>query len=468
MLLTITTTHSQATDLGYLLHKSPDKLQTFSLSFGNAHVFYPEVSVNRCTVGLMLEIDPVNLVRRGGKAAEHFVLQEYVNDRPYVASSFMSVAIAQVFGTAMSGRSKERQNLAESAIPLEAQICVLPCRGGENLLRRLFEPLGYQIEAERMPLDEKFREWGESKYFVVTLRAEKRLSELLRHLYVLMPVLDDEKHYWVGSDEVEKLLRHASDWLSTHPEKEQITRRYLRYSKRLTREALARLIDDALAEEIEEATESHSKEEADLEERISLNEYRGAAVIAALKSAGAKRVIDLGCGGGNLLMRLLKDGSFEQITGMDVSYRELEAAKDRLNLDRLPEKIRSKIHLFQGSLIYRDERLSGYDAAIVVEVVEHLELYRLTSFERVLFQFVNPQMVIVTTPNIEYNKNFPGLAPGSFRHKDHRFEWTRAEFHNWANKNASTYNYSVRFLGIGPEDPECGPPTQMAIFSKES
>lgn len=468
MLLTISTTHAPATDLGYLLHKNPSKLQTFPLAFGVAHVFYPEVSENRCTAALLLEIDPVNLVRRGGKAAEIFALQEYVNDRPYVASSFMSVAIAQVLGPAMSGRSKDRQELADTAIPLEARISVLPCRGGEGLLRRLFEPLGYEMNTERLPLDERFPDWGESRYFTVTLRAEKRLSELLQHLYVLIPVLDDEKHYWVGSDEVEKLLRHASDWLGAHPEKEQITRRYLRYSKRLTREALARLIDDAPVEEMEAAAERHGKEEADLEERITLNEYRGAAVIAALKSAGAKRVIDLGCGGGNLMARLLKDSSFEQMTGMDVSYRELEAAKERLDLDRLPDRVRSKLNLFQGSLIYRDERLSGFDAAVVVEVIEHLELYRLAAFERVLFEFAKPQTVIVTTPNIEYNSHFSGLAAGSFRHKDHRFEWTRVEFQNWASKTASSYKYSVRFLGIGPEDSAHGAPTQMAIFTKES
>src|SRR5262245_11106948 len=106
MLLTITTTHSPATDLGYLLHKNPARTHTFDLSFGQAHIFYPEVGEERCTAALLLDIDPVGLVRgRRGPAGEGGMLEQYVNDRPYVASSFLSVAISQVFGTAMSGRS---------------------------------------------------------------------------------------------------------------------------------------------------------------------------------------------------------------------------------------------------------------------------------------------------------------------------------------------------------------------------
>lgn len=157
MLLTLTTTHPPASDLGYLLHKNPAREQSFELSFGRAHVFYPEASPERCTMALLLEVDPVQLVRgRKESAGEGGQLDQYVNDRPYVASSFLSVAIAQVLGNALSGKSKERQELAETAIPLWARLAVLPCRGGEPLLRRLFEPLGYQVSAQGYPLDEKF------------------------------------------------------------------------------------------------------------------------------------------------------------------------------------------------------------------------------------------------------------------------------------------------------------------------
>src|SRR5207302_5231655 len=141
---------------------------------------------------------------RRGPAGEGRTLEQYVNDRPYVASSFLSVAIADVFGSALAGKSKERPELVETPIPLSAKLSVLPCRGGEEFLRRLFEPLGYAVTAKSYPLDDKFAEWGDSAYFTVTLEGNLRLRELLTHLYVLIPVLDNDKHYWVGEDEVAK------------------------------------------------------------------------------------------------------------------------------------------------------------------------------------------------------------------------------------------------------------------------
>jgi len=465
MLLTITYTGNPATDLGYLLHKSPSRVHSFEQVFGKAHVFYPETSPDRCTAALLLEIDAIGLVRnRRGPSGEAHRLEQYVNDRPYAASSFLSVAIARTFGTAITGRSKERQELAETPLLLEARIAVLPCRGGENLLRRLFEPLAYEVTALRHPLDTKFSEWGESPYFTVSLKATVRLSDLLTHLYVLIPVLDDDKHYWVGDAEVEKLLRHGEGWLRAHPERELITNRYLKHQKRLGREALTRLIGEE-EPEAEEMAEIHTREEEAIEKPISLAEQRMGAVMAALRSAGAKRVLDLGCGEGRLLRELLKDRTFAEIVGLDVSHRVLEIAAQRLHLDNLPTMQKERIRLLHGSLTYRDARLAGYDAATVVEVIEHQDAPRLAAFERVLFEFAHPQTVVVTTPNVEYNVKFETLPAGKMRHKDHRFEWTRAEFQSWATSMATRFGYAVRFLPIGPEDPVVGSPTQMGIFT---
>ena len=468
MLLTLTTTYSPATDLGYLLHKNPSRVQAFSLAFGQAHVFYPEVGPERCTAALLLEVDPVRLVRRaGGPVGEGHALEQYVNDRPYVASSFLSVAIAQVFAQALGGRSKDRPELAATAIPLQARLTVLPCRGGEFLLRRLFEPLGYTVTAQRHPLDPHFPEWGESRYFTVSLEATCRLGELLSHLYVLVPVLDDDKHYWVGEEEVDKLLRHGGDWLAAHPERDLIANRYLKHQRRLTRQALAQLLDeDELGSD--SGQEAYTTDETSMEQPISLNEQRLGAVMAALKQGGAKRILDVGCGEGKLLQTLLYDASFENIVGMDVSYRALEIARERLRLDRLPPMQQERLTLMQGSLIYRDKRLSGYDAAAVVEVIEHLDPPRLVAFERVLFAFARPRLIILTTPNVEYNVKFVGLPAGKLRHKDHRFEWTRPEFRTWAEGVAGRFGYSVRFLPVGPEDVVVGAPTQMGIFTDVS
>ena len=467
MLLTITTTHQPATDLGYLLHKSPWRLHSFELSFGQAHVFYPETSPDRCTAALLLDVDPVALVRnRKGPSGERGTLDQYVNDRPYVASSFLSVAIARVFGSALGGRSKDRPELAATPIPLKARISVLPCRGGERLLRRLFEPLGYQVSAQRHSLDPVFPEWGESLYYDVELSAEVRLQDLLTHMYVLVPVLDNEKHYWVGDDEVEKLLRHGGSWLASHPEREEIAKRYLKYRRDLAKDALSRLVDEETPDPDATAV-NHDNEEEAVERTLNLNEQRLNSVLAALRGVNAKRVLDLGCGEGKLLRVLLQEQSFQEIVGVDVSHRALQIAQERLRLERLPSRVRDRIKLIHGSLTYRDKRLSGFDGAAVVEVIEHLDQPRLAAFERVLFEFAKPATVVLTTPNVEYNVRFETLPAGSFRHKDHRFEWTRAQFSEWAQPLAGKHGYTVRFLPVGPEDADVGAPTQMAIFEQE-
>jgi 3' terminal RNA ribose 2'-O-methyltransferase Hen1 len=462
MLLTLTLTRQPATDLGHLLHKHPDRLQSFSLPFGQAHVFYPEASEARCTAALMLEVDPVGLIRRGVRFPR---LDQYVNDRPYVASSFLSVAIARVYATALGGRSKARPDLVDEPLPLEARIAALPCSGGEGVLRRLFQPLGYRVHAVDHPLDEQFPEWGDSRYFTVDLAGEVRLRDLLAHLYVLVPVLDAEKHYWVGEDEVDKLLRRGEGWLASHPERELIVNRYLKYRRSLTSDALAKLLEDEEVDPDREVETRRLEEEA-VEEPLRLNEQRLGAVQAVLKARRATRVLDLGCGSGRLVQALLAEPQFTEIVGVDISHRALEVAASRLKLERLAPRQRERVRLFQTALTYRDERLAGFDAAAVVEVIEHLDPPRLRSFERVVFEHARPAAVVVTTPNREYNVRFDGLPAGNFRHRDHRFEWTRGELEDWAGEVAGRHGYSVRFLPVGPEDPEVGSPTQMAVFER--
>ncbi|HKW11457.1 MAG TPA: 3' terminal RNA ribose 2'-O-methyltransferase Hen1, partial [Gemmatimonadaceae bacterium] len=295
-----------------------------------------------------------------------------------------------------------------------------------------------------------------------------RLHEVLSHLYVLVPVLDDEKHYWVGDDEVEKLLRHGEGWLATHPERDAIARRYLRHRRSLVDEAITRLT----AEESPEIDEGEGDEtrieipEPELERELSLNEQRLATVLAVLKGSDAKRVLDLGCGEGRLITLLLAERSFEEIVGMDVSYRALESATRRLKLERMPPKQRQRIRLVHGSLMYRDARLTGFDAAAVVEVIEHLDPPRLAAFERTVFEYARPGTIAITTPNAEYNVRWETLPAGLFRHRDHRFEWSRGQFQAWAARIADRFGYSVRFVNIGSEDADVGSPTQMGVFTR--
>ena len=450
MLLSITNTREPATDLGWLLHKHPDRTQSFPLAFGQAHVFYPEAGPDRCTACLLLDVDAVGLARqRRGPAGGNELLAQYVNDRPFVASSFLSVAVAQVFGSALSGNCKTKPELVEVPLPLRAKLTAVPCRrGGEAFLRKLFEPLGYAVTATRHPLDEQFPEWGEGPYFTVELAATVRVADLLSHLYVLVPVLDDEKHYWVGNDEVEKLLRHGEGWLADHPEKEAITARYLRRQGKLVKTALAQLTTDDGTDPDAAAAEQEAAEEQ-LEVKVHLHERRLAAVFEALKASGAKRVLDLGCSEGKLLRLLAAEPQFAEVVGLDVSVRALEIA--RLRLDRA--RVGDRVTLLHGALTYRDARTEGFDAAAVVEVVEHLDPPRLGAFERVLFGHTRPGVVVLTTPNREYNVKFETLPAGKLRHADHRFEWTRAEFAAWAAGVCERHGYACRIDPLGERRP---------------
>jgi len=465
LLLTIATSYEPATDLGYLLHKNPAGHHVRQLSFGTAHVVFPAADGNWCQAAVVLDIDPVGLVRGGRSDSAHFSLARYVSDRPYVASSFLSVALGQLFSTAMSGRSKERPDLAALPIPLEIGLPVLPCRGGEVLLRRLFQPLGYEVAARPIALDPEFGEWGDSQYLAVTLACTLTVRDALEHLFVLLPVLDDDKHYYVGSDEVDKLLRRGGQWLPGHPERDLITRRYLRHDSQLSRAALARLlVDDACDPDRSDAENDAAEQTA--ERKVGLHDQRVAAVVSVLAESGAQRVLDLGCGEGRLIAALLKVGHLRQVTGVDVSHRALQGAARRLHIESMSPRARARVQLLHGSLTYTDARLRGFDAAAVVEVIEHLDPPRLEAFEHALFGFAQPPLVVMTTPNAEYNVLFEGLAAGQFRHADHRFEWTRAEFGRWAEAVASRHGYRVALSGIGPDAPSLGCPTQLAVFSR--
>ncbi|MCX5393789.1 3' terminal RNA ribose 2'-O-methyltransferase Hen1 [Streptomyces sp. NBC_00094] len=478
MFLTISTTGNEqnpATDLGFLLHKHPARVFSASTSHGTAHVLYPEARAELCTAALLLEVDPVALVRRGkGKGrggAPDAALAQYVNDRPYAASSLLAVALARVFKTALHGVCQAMPERAAAPMPLRVEIPALPARGGADLVRALFGPLGWStVEAEPVALDGEFPEWGDSRYVRLVLEGELRLADALNQLYVLLPVLDDAKHYWVAPDEVDKLLRAGDGWLAGHPERKLITARYLSRRWGLARAATERLELVRLAEseglDVEDV-DNAVDETSDTEERpVPLAEQRRDAILAALRTAGAARVLDLGCGQGQLVQALLKDVSFTDVVGVDVSVRALNIAARRLRLDRMGERQAARVTLLQGSLAYTDKRLAGYDAAVLSEVIEHLDLPRLPALEYAVFGAARPRTVLVTTPNVEYNVRWESLLAGHVRHGDHRFEWTREEFRGWAEGVAGQHGYGVEFVSVGPDDPEVGPPTQMAVFTR--
>jgi 3' terminal RNA ribose 2'-O-methyltransferase Hen1 len=460
LLVTITYAGPEATDLGYLLHKHPGKVQTFETTVGQAHVFYTETDENRCTAAMLMEVDAIALARnrhlRGGGDASS--LDDYVNDRPYAASSLTAVALGQLFGTAMTGRCDARPELAASTIDLEISLTAVPVRGEAGLATRLFGPLGFEVAEQPIPLDAHHPHWGNSNYVNILLTGKLQLSAALRQIYVLLPVMDDSKHYWVGSDEIGKLLRAGNGWLPDHPERKLITERYLAHQRGMVNEATLLIAPEVGADQQDDGEAADGP--------LPLYRRRAEAVMQALRDVGARRVADVGCGEGALLKSLMIDSSFTQIIGTDVSANALARAEARLNLNELSPPQRARVRLLHSSATYIDDRLQGLDAVVLMEVIEHVEPERLTAVVDSVFKHAGPRTVVVTTPNVEYNPLYPGLSGGGSRHPDHRFEWTRAEFRSWAAAICVAHAYAVEFRDVGDSDPLAGPPTQLALFRK--
>jgi 3' terminal RNA ribose 2'-O-methyltransferase Hen1 len=472
VLVSVTLERSPATDLGYLLVKHPDRVHSFDVPTGTAYVCFPEVTPERCTAALLLEVDPTRLGSGRTRHPDEFTLGRYVNDRPYAASSLLAGALKKAFASAMRGAGKDRPELVGVPLPLRLRVPALRCRGGAALVERLFAPLGWAVEATPAPLDPVYPQWGPSRYLDVTLTGEVRLADALNQLYVLLPVFDDAKHYWVAPDEVDKLVRAGSGWLADHPDRDLITRRYLAHRRALAEEADQRLESlRAAGDEPSTVDEDEPEEDAELPptvRRLPLAEQRRAAVRAELERAGAARVLDLGCGSGALLADLVRDRRYTELVGVDVSTRGLELAERRLRLDRAPQRSRDRVRLLHSALTYADDRLVGFDAAVLMEVVEHVDQPRLPALAAAVFGHARPSTVVVTTPNVKYNARYEGMAPGARRHHDHRFEWTRNEFAAWCAEVAARHGYTVAVSGVGETDPELGHPTQLATFTRSS
>lgn len=464
VLLTISTTTAPATDLGFLLHKHPERAQSHRSSVGVAHVFYPEATQERCTVALLLEVDAVGLARGRRHGGQGFSLAQYVNDRPYASSSFLAVAMGRVFRTAMAGRCDARPELAGTPLALEIRVPSLSSTGGELLVREMFEPLGWAVTVRNEPLDPEIPRWGGSRYYDVSLTATMTLAAALSQLAVLLPCLDGGKHYWVDDDEVDKLVRTGGVWLARHPQRDTIVRRSLAHQRDLVLSAVGRLAesDDTEPEQLDNAVPA-----APAVQPKPLALQRIDAVLGALRSVRATRVVDMGCGEGALLRRLLEDSTYTEVVGADVSSRALDIATKRLGLDRMPDSQRARLRLLQSSLMYGDRRLTGYDAMVLQEVVEHVDPGRLPSLERNVFEVARPGAVVVTTPNREFNVRYPNLPAETMRHSDHRFEWSRDELAGWASGIAGRHGYRLEIHPVGEVDAVLGPASQLALFRRD-
>ncbi|WP_416398563.1 methyltransferase domain-containing protein [Allohahella sp. A8] len=194
-----------------------------------------------------------------------------------------------------------------------------------------------------------------------------------------------------------------------------------------------------------------------------LHEARLAGVVQALVKSGASRVLDLGCGSGELLIELRAQVQFNRLLGIDIDEQALAEARLNLGLDLLnPDR---RLHVCYGSFEDADHRLLGFNAAVMLETIEHVEPSRLSRVEQTVFRAYDVDTVIITTPNQEYNV-LHGMLPQQRRHPGHHFEWTRLQFNNWADGVARRHGYRVEFSGLGPPDVLRGSSTQMAVFSR--
>lgn len=460
MLLTITARRSQAlptpSDLGFLLHKHPDRMQSFGVYAGTAHVFYSENTAEACTAAVLLEVDPVALVRGRSGRSDAFALGHYVNDRPYVASSLLSVAMGKVFRSALNGQCAGHEDLVDTALDLTLFLPTVP--GEAELIRRLFSPLGWEVQATPIAFDATRTQWGQAPLASVTLTGSVPLAQALRHLYVLLPVLDEAKHYWVSEDEVDKLMRAGSAWLPSHPEREVIAHRFLAGQRDLRNSALTRMA------ELDDHTRPAVDDDGTAAPR-PLVRLRHDAVLEVVRELAPASIADLGCGAGALLGGLLKVQGVARVIGTEVSDVALSKAARRLHVESMTERQADRLTLLLSSLMYEDDRLVDLDLAILMEVIEHVDPDRLPAVVRNVFGAMRPRHVVITTPNSEYNVHYPALAAGGLRHPDHRFEWTREQFRRWATDVAATHDYQVDFRPVGDDDRQVGPPTQMAVFS---
>ena len=454
MLLTLTTTHEPATDLGYLLHKHPDRTQVFETKHANVYAFYPDASPERCEFVLYADIDPVKLVRGEAGSSGGGVLEDYVNDRPYTASSMFTTMVNEVLRSAIGGRCKERPELAETPIPLKVRFGPMRTDIGRERVERMFCELGYDVTLHDAQGDNP-------SYVMLELRSERhRVYEVLRHLYVLGTAIDGDRHSYIGEGEVESLVRRGEGWLPEHPDYKWITARFLKRKTSLAEKAVRRL-----GGEHEAGDGRDGLPPPNLPERVSMQRTRLTTVARIIAELGGGRIADLGCGEGGLIMEIAHEPDVREVIGIDISLVTLARAGRRMR--KLAPEIGAKVKLVQSLLDCRDHRWKDVDIAACVETIEHIDLERLPRVERCVFGYARPRAVIITTPNREYNRNYEMVGTERLRHRDHRFEWTREEFTRWCSDTAGQYGYRYRIEMVGPVDDEVGTPTQLAVFQQE-
>ncbi|MFC4100784.1 3' terminal RNA ribose 2'-O-methyltransferase Hen1 [Paenibacillus xanthanilyticus] len=449
--------------LSHLLAKNPNNLYEREEKGAKVRLVYTVCDEQRTEAVLHVSPDPIELVKG---SPDSYDITQYINDREFVTSSLFCTYIRPSLGTALNGKPKETfAEWVSHKFALTLSFGPVASNLPEPVVEQLFASLGYEVEQERGEADYPFALKHRSSVRYITLRGRQTLQTALRQLFILMPVLDDYKHYFIGEAEVEKLERYGEGWLEAHPQRELIVKRTLRFADVIERYEAnrepAREEQNGAAEPAAEA--ASLADGAEPAPKVRLNEQRYQAICETVQGLEHKRtVVDFGSGEGKLSARLAELAGVQEVMAVEPSAIARKRAADRFA--KLAERGQGVVpKTVTGSLFYYDESLRGKDVIVLCEVIEHIEAHRV---ERAIATILNeyaPHALIVTTPNREYNQVYE--MGEAMRHADHRFEWTRGEFRQ-ACERWRTDGYELELQGVGERHEAYGHPTQMAIFRR--
>ncbi|WP_042142009.1 methyltransferase domain-containing protein [Paucisalibacillus sp. EB02] len=447
MQLTIHATGSNVEVISYLLAKNPNNLYERSNNGHLVRMFYNKFTSEEVEVTFFVTPDPINLSRN---SSENYDITSYINDREFVVSSIFCSFLRSALGTALNGKPKEEYaSWVNHAFNFQFSFGPLTSDLSDKQIIDLFAPLGYEVEITYGKVDYQVNIKSKSTARFVTLKGLTTLQNGIRQIFMLIPVLDNYKHYYIDEKEIEKIERYGEGWMDTHPQREFILRRALRFKE--------------LLDSVEMDAKSKSEGKA-AEKRVRLNDLRYEKIIDYIKNlTNRESIVDFGSGEGKLSVRLGFVKGVKEILAVEPS--EVAALKA---LKRF-EELRGKENFLQptpvmGSLFYFDERLKSKDVIVLCEVIEHIDEYRLPKIMGTILREYKPKTLIITTPNQEYNQVYD--MGKEYRHSDHRFEWTRVEFQEWCNSH-NPGSYELTFEGIGEEHPTFGYPTQMGMFTRK-
>ncbi|MEK4148209.1 3' terminal RNA ribose 2'-O-methyltransferase Hen1 [Robertmurraya sp. FSL W8-0741] len=451
MQLTIRASGQDVQVLSYLLAKNPNHLYERQVNNHFVRMFFSKFSKEEVEVTFFVTPDPIELSRNN---SERYEITSYINDREFVVSSIFCTFLRSALATALNGKPHEeyehwvnhRFNLQFSFGPLSSQL-------SDNDIIELFAPMGYKttISAGEIDYHMNFKTKSSARY--ITVEGLTTLQMGLRQLFVLIPVLDNYKHYYIDDKEIEKLERYGEGWLDAHPQREFILRQALRFKD--------------LYSLVEKQTEKGSNNQDNNDEirTMRLNDLRYEKIIDSIRQIPFKdSIVDFGSGEGKLSVQLGFIEGVKEILAVEPSESaSIKALKRYEKMARkenflMPEQI-------IGSLFYFDERLKNKDIVILCEVIEHIDKHRLPKIMKTILNDYKPKVVMITTPNQEYNKVYK--MNEEYRHPDHRFEWTRDEFREWCEIQNGKNDYELTFDGIGEEHELYGTPTQMCLFMRK-